>query len=83
MRPIYKVVCEGVFNLADKFFEMERSDALKVGGGAEAGDGTAGVRVAYAYGRVMHQAHCYALHCMALCICMRCYDAHALLCLHV
>mmetsp|Transcript_19102 Transcript_19102/g.32780 ORF Transcript_19102/g.32780 Transcript_19102/m.32780 type:complete len:600 (-) Transcript_19102:1700-3499(-) len=28
-RATYKVVCEGVINLADKFFEMERSDAIK------------------------------------------------------
>lgn len=29
VRPIYKLVCEGIINLADKFFEMERGDALK------------------------------------------------------
>lgn len=29
VRPLYKVVCEGIINLADKFFEMERGDALK------------------------------------------------------
>jgi hypothetical protein len=28
-RAVYRVVCEGVINLADKFFEMERADALK------------------------------------------------------
>lgn len=30
VRSIYKVVCEGVLNLVDKFFEMDRGDALKV-----------------------------------------------------
>eukprot|EP00198_Chlamydomonas_reinhardtii_P005332 XP_001694668.1 clathrin assembly factor-like protein [Chlamydomonas reinhardtii] len=29
VRSIYKVVCEGVLNLVDKFFEMDRGDALK------------------------------------------------------
>mmetsp|Transcript_14533 Transcript_14533/g.31622 ORF Transcript_14533/g.31622 Transcript_14533/m.31622 type:complete len:742 (+) Transcript_14533:174-2399(+) len=29
VRAVYKAVCEGVMNLADKFFEMERGDALK------------------------------------------------------
>ncbi|KAG1660050.1 hypothetical protein FOA52_010035 [Chlamydomonas sp. UWO 241] len=29
VRPVYKVVCEGVMNLADKFFEMERADAVR------------------------------------------------------
>lgn len=29
-RATYRVVCEGVINLADKFFEMDRTDALKV-----------------------------------------------------
>lgn len=31
VRAIYRTACEGVINLADKFFEMERTDALKVG----------------------------------------------------
>ncbi|KAG2439730.1 hypothetical protein HYH02_010608 [Chlamydomonas schloesseri] len=29
VRGVYKVVCEGVLNLVDKFFEMDRGDALK------------------------------------------------------
>ncbi len=29
---MYKVVSEGIFNLADRFFEMDRTDALKVRG---------------------------------------------------
>ncbi len=32
VRSVYKVVCEGVLNLVDKFFEMDRGDALKVRG---------------------------------------------------
>lgn len=31
VRSVYKVVSEGIFNLADRFFEMDRTDALKVG----------------------------------------------------
>ncbi len=30
-RSIYRAVSEGIMNLADKFFEMERGDALQVG----------------------------------------------------
>lgn len=30
-RAIYKAASEGVMNLADKFFEMERAQALQVG----------------------------------------------------
>ncbi|GFR47591.1 hypothetical protein Agub_g9325 [Astrephomene gubernaculifera] len=29
VRSVYKVVCEGVLNLVDKFFEMDRGDMLK------------------------------------------------------
>ncbi|GAX76674.1 hypothetical protein CEUSTIGMA_g4120.t1 [Chlamydomonas eustigma] len=29
VRAVYKLVCEGVMNLADKFFEMERNDAIR------------------------------------------------------
>uniref|UniRef100_A0A7S0S7P1 ENTH domain-containing protein n=1 Tax=Chlamydomonas leiostraca TaxID=1034604 RepID=A0A7S0S7P1_9CHLO len=29
VRATYRAVCEGVINLADKFFEMERADALR------------------------------------------------------
>ncbi|KAG2485605.1 hypothetical protein HYH03_015668 [Edaphochlamys debaryana] len=29
LRSVYKVVCEGVLNLVDRFFEMDRGDALK------------------------------------------------------
>ncbi len=29
LRAVYRCVCEGVINLADKFFEMDRADALK------------------------------------------------------
>ncbi len=29
LRAVYRAVCEGIINLADKFFEMERPDALK------------------------------------------------------
>eukprot|EP00798_Chlamydomonas_sp_ICE-L_P007979 gene7979-1196_t len=29
LRTTYKAVCEGIMNLADKFFEMERTDALR------------------------------------------------------
>jgi hypothetical protein len=30
-RAVYKAASEGVMNLADKFFEMERAQALQVG----------------------------------------------------
>eukprot|EP00798_Chlamydomonas_sp_ICE-L_P011871 gene11871-14975_t len=29
MRPTYKAVCDGILNLADQFFDMERGDALR------------------------------------------------------
>ncbi|EFJ44154.1 hypothetical protein VOLCADRAFT_106528 [Volvox carteri f. nagariensis] len=29
IRPVYKVVCEGILNLVDRIFEMDRGDALK------------------------------------------------------
>ena len=30
VRPVYKVVSEGLLNLVDKIFEMDRGDAFKV-----------------------------------------------------
>jgi hypothetical protein len=36
---VYKAASEGIMNLADKFFEMERAQALQVGAGACAGQG--------------------------------------------
>jgi hypothetical protein len=30
-RAVYKAASEGIMNLADKFFEMERAQALQVG----------------------------------------------------
>jgi hypothetical protein len=32
-RSVYKAASEGIMNLADKFFEMERAQALQVGQG--------------------------------------------------
>eukprot|EP00955_Chlamydomonas_euryale_P085982 364183-Chlamydomonas_euryale.AAC.9 len=29
VRAVYKIVCEGIMNLADKFFEMGRNDATR------------------------------------------------------
>lgn len=29
VKATYRAVCEGIINLADKFFEMERADALR------------------------------------------------------
>jgi hypothetical protein len=36
VRPVYKVVSEGLLNLVDKIFEMDRGDALKVSGQTKA-----------------------------------------------
>jgi hypothetical protein len=37
-KAVYRAASEGVINLADKFFEMERTNALRwVGGGVDAG----------------------------------------------
>lgn len=29
VKSVYRTVCEGIINLADKFFEMERADATR------------------------------------------------------
>lgn len=36
-RAIYKAASEGIMNLADKFFEMERAQALQVGSNQQQG----------------------------------------------
>jgi hypothetical protein len=47
-KAVYRAASEGVINLADKFFEMERSDALRCGGGGGVAAGAAPAAKAYA-----------------------------------